>query len=61
MSNIEYEAKIYDVDPADIAGKLAKLDAKEVGSYIFAVTCLIRFQLSQIAGCGCALMGNRRL
>ena len=35
MSNIEYEAKIYDVDPADIAGKLAKLDAKEVGSYNF--------------------------
>ena len=35
MSNIEYEAKIYDIDPADIAGKLAKLGAKEIGNYKF--------------------------
>ena len=35
MSNIEYEAKIYDVIPADIAVKLATLGAKEIGSYNF--------------------------
>ena len=35
MSNIEYEAKIYDVDPADIIEKLTNLGAKEVGNYNF--------------------------
>lgn len=35
MSNIEYEAKIYDVDPADITEKLTNLGAKEVGNYNF--------------------------
>lgn len=35
MSNIEYEAKIYDVIPADIVAKLARLGAKEIGSYNF--------------------------
>lgn len=35
MSNIEYEAKIYDVIPADIVAKLMRLDAKEIGSYNF--------------------------
>lgn len=35
MSNIEYEAKIYDVDPADIIEKLTSLGAKEVGNYNF--------------------------
>lgn len=44
MSNIEYEAKIYDIDPADIAGKLAKLGAKEIGIIIFTVMYLIQFR-----------------
>jgi hypothetical protein len=35
VSNIEYEAKIYDVIPADIVAKLARLGAKEIGSYNF--------------------------
>ena len=35
MSNIEYEAKIYDIIPADIVAKLARLGAKEIGSYNF--------------------------
>ena len=35
MSNIEYEAKIYDVDPADITEKLTNLGAKEVCNYNF--------------------------